>query len=102
MGARELRIGNIIEQIHDVLGRSIIRVSIEELENILNPNECIEYYGMPLTEEWLLKFGFDKDRHYYHITLLTGLTLFYSSEYKKFWFDVKLKTSINSKTFTPH
>lgn len=61
MEARELRIGNIIEHgddgIASVSGYGIYQMSTTENGGI---QYCKDWKPIPLTEEWLLKFGFDK------------------------------------------
>ena len=55
MTYKELRIGNYIlqdgEEIHGIVGLTIYKFSIGQI--ILEP--------IPITEEWLLKFGFEKN-----------------------------------------
>jgi len=60
MKAQELRLGNLILPAHDLDGKYITVASIEEdCINTYSP-EANHYSGIPLTEEWLLKFGFEK------------------------------------------
>jgi hypothetical protein len=58
MEARELRIGNLCKEITPIKN-GIMIVSKRHFENIEN-NE-IDLFPIPLTEEWLLKFGFKKN-----------------------------------------
>jgi hypothetical protein len=71
MDARELRIGNLVKSLKDTRGRksdgteevlSIRWHSINSWQDMgassSTSEEDIE--GIPLTEEWLLKFGFEK------------------------------------------
>ena len=53
MNAKELRIGNLIFN-----RNSIVRVNYKRLGGIISGNK--EFSPIPLTEEWLLKFGFKK------------------------------------------
>ena len=53
MEASELRIGNSIIQDDDFVFVTWWRLELME-------NNKIEYKPIPLTEEWLLKFGFEK------------------------------------------
>ena len=53
MKASELRIGNSIMQDDDLVFVTWWRLELME-------NNKIEYKPIPLTEEWLLEFGFDK------------------------------------------
>jgi hypothetical protein len=54
MEAKELRIGNLV---YDYFREIIIDVNINVLKSIKNNEKCL-YKPIPLTEEWLLKFGF--------------------------------------------
>ena len=78
MEANELRIGNIIcslGQRHEN-GRMLewinyeIPVDLEVLQNIISKNTDFEYSPIPLTEEWLLKFGFVKGKGAFFIEVL--------------------------------
>jgi hypothetical protein len=68
MKANELRIGNLIrfnnliekEKIVTVTGRFLLPFS-EDVGDISN-----YYQPIPLTEEWLLKFGFEKIGEYWY------------------------------------
>jgi hypothetical protein len=58
----ELRIGNLIFKNHNVVDeRETIYVSVQDFYWIEKYPDS--YEGMPLTEEWLLKFGFEKINH---------------------------------------
>ena len=52
MNAKELRLGNLIFN-----RNSIVRVNYKRLGGITSGNN--EFTPIPLTEEWLLKFGFN-------------------------------------------
>jgi hypothetical protein len=54
MKESELRIGNLIFDNHREI---VVDVDINILRSITNNNPCL-YKPIPLTEEWLLKFGF--------------------------------------------
>lgn len=57
MTANELRIGNWVEDNAIVIGSKITQIN-----NITNEDQsCILLKPIPLTEEWLLKFGFERD-----------------------------------------
>jgi len=68
MKANELRIGNLVERDGNIL--EVIRVA---KDGIVNYDLVIKSQGMhvnsgnvipiPLTEEWLLKFGFEKNKN---------------------------------------
>jgi len=57
MKATELRLGNLVlynnEQTHIINGYDIADLDIDPIEDSFTP--------IPLTEEWLLKFGFEKN-----------------------------------------
>jgi hypothetical protein len=56
MKANELRIGNLLECWY---GDNYFEVTIEDLQTIYNGKSKAK--PILLTEEWLLKFGFEKD-----------------------------------------
>ena len=64
MKARELRIGNLVEVFKDTY-YPIVGISIENayVSNKMGVLHCsyIELEPIPLTEEWLVKFGFKKE-----------------------------------------
>jgi len=69
MKASELRIGNIIQTHSGVIGK-VVSIGSEEQEFEQVYCECDEsyewffkdnYFGVPLTEDWLLKLGFTKE-----------------------------------------
>jgi hypothetical protein len=82
MDARELRIGNLLqipdptiknlnncENIFKVTSYNLSIISLDHYKEIIHiPNIHIDYvYPIPLTEEWLIKFGFEKlDLFYSH------------------------------------
>lgn len=69
MNANELRFGNYIyslgQQSNDK-GQFLkwvnyeVKVDLETLKNIFIENEDFKYSPIPLTEEWMLRFGFEK------------------------------------------
>lgn len=66
MKASELRIGNLVIRDGNIL--EVVRISKEDVINYELFKECIGQQvnsgvvkPIPLTEEWLLKFGFEKD-----------------------------------------
>ncbi len=68
MKAEELRIGNLIYKWTD-----IIHVSLQTFENMLF-HDSESYNGIPLTEEWLLKFGYSKTPSTYEEAETTDYT----------------------------
>lgn len=65
MDARELRVGNLVDSEYD----GIVPVSVKLLERIIDEVEGVS--PIPLTEEWLERFGFERGASetmsaYYH------------------------------------
>jgi hypothetical protein len=54
MKASELRIGNLVED-----ENGYYQIEAEHLDDDVFP--ILQTWGIPLTEEWLLKFGFELD-----------------------------------------
>jgi hypothetical protein len=64
MKANELRIGNLLNHNNGSMVGSFI-VGLIHLEDIIKENShAREYEPIPLTEEWLIKFGFEKSDNY--------------------------------------
>jgi len=64
MEARELRIGNYIgyKEVDLNVGQEIIKqyqCTINDIAEIERGNICNRYSPIPLTEEWLVRFGFE-------------------------------------------
>jgi hypothetical protein len=74
----ELRIGNLLNHNNGSIVGSFI-VGLIHLEDIIKDNShAREYDPIPLTEEWLLKFGFKKTMSWtYTIDLVGNLKLVY-------------------------
>lgn len=94
LNPRELRIGNLIIQegidydsggnkIGDPEGDEIITVSSAVIFDI--ENDSIGYKGITLTEEWLVKFGFEYNGMGYHSP---DSKIYYNSDHKKLYFVV--------------
>lgn len=66
MDANELRIGNLINgNLKSGQGRTVqITVTTTVLEHMINNDSSIRYDAIPLTEEWLLKFGFTEELYF--------------------------------------
>jgi len=60
MKATEFRIGNLLE----LPNGQPVQISIDSLKEI--ESGIHPYQKIPLTEEWLLKFGFEKIYEYYY------------------------------------
>lgn len=57
MKANELRIGNYV---YRQSGKMVVnRDSVYQIENV-NLQSALKYEPIPLTEDWLIKFGFEK------------------------------------------
>ena len=71
MKANELRIGNLVT----FNGKQII-VSWEDVQFIMTSDFEKEYHKpIPLTEEWLLKFGFEVDENLWFTINLIGYSI---------------------------
>lgn len=57
MGANELRIGNYLKESNLI---DFIKINITDIECIQRGD--INYQSIPLTEDWLLRFGFIKNK----------------------------------------
>jgi hypothetical protein len=62
MDAKELRIGNFVRT---TITHTNIKITIDELLEIINEPSEHQLEPIPLTEEWLLKFGFLLDLHHH-------------------------------------
>jgi hypothetical protein len=58
--AKELRIGNYLS----IIGITPIKIDAQRILSISNGDT--DYQQIPINEEWLLKFGFEKMGLYYH------------------------------------
>ena len=74
MKANELRLGNLVlySDKNETPIPTTINIDISDLILLNNSVKDVLYEPIPLTEEWLLKFGFEKkegyyDRYYYSI-----------------------------------
>lgn len=78
--ANELRIGNIVEWNKSIF--NVCKISEDSIENELWRKPLKELHPIPLTEEWLFKFGANKYglSYEYDRFLLT-----YKKEYK-YWY----------------
>ena len=69
MKANELRIGNLVYLWHNALEYSEFEANYTAIRQIHQGIEA--YTPIPLTEEWLLKFGFEKDCDIYTLGVYT-------------------------------
>lgn len=83
MNAKELRIGNYIWNTYGFL-QTITAEDILDLSNYSNfkPERCQYFTPIPLTEEWLLKLGFQKEAPYFYLDPLKihNNTVWYAKE----------------------
>ena len=97
MKANELRIGNVVNIVNttrDFLGRvwySDALISHEDIYDIARGNGY-QYNPIPLTEEWLLKFGFITKGIHYNFTLgnmeiASAIRVLSTNERGKFYLD---------------
>ena len=68
MKATELRIGNLIHVAYDGINpkTKLKKVNLTTLSGALRDYNNISYKPIPLTEEWLLKFGFYRVENGYY------------------------------------
>jgi hypothetical protein len=72
--AKELRIGNLVtKSLKSGNGRKLdSRIGCEDIVRIYNNTGSFFYDPIPITEEWLLKFGFEKCKNnWYNIKYFT-------------------------------
>jgi len=84
MKATELRIGNLIRFNNLIQPEKIIEVDGRFLSSFAKRDDIVSNYYQPitLTEEWLLKFGFEGET-------LTGHYFSYKIGYFKLWYDTQ-------------
>lgn len=84
MEAHELRIGNWVEWFHPENGFVKCKVDIDILQTMTSEyfeNSDTEVYPIPLTEEWLIKFGYKKNEYWvedsrrFNFTIKGGVNL---------------------------
>lgn len=100
MRASELRIGNLVE--HPELGTSrvcVIQDNCYGVSNKKTDDSRISYLKckpIPLTEEWLLRFGFVKNETYSFKNISSGLELLNISDkyFRGFFRDAAIKADI--------
>lgn len=80
IAANELRIGNILLascKKNDIYNQKII-ISGKHICDLENGKSEFDFYGIPITEEWLLKFGFTQSlafKSVYFIGTFLSITL---------------------------
>lgn len=80
MTAQELRIGNYVEEFLPVKLWTKIEVNYQDLKFVYFEDTNSFYRPIPITEEWLLKLGFEKTKDY-------GDKIFYDKEHFYVCFD---------------
>jgi hypothetical protein len=92
--ANELRIGNLIILPNGDIGK----ISYHEIRLMVVAIEKPDYQPIPLTEEWLLRFGIDftSEKEWYHLTFTIKDLLFEtSSSIKGFTYNLCFDNQIN-------
>ena len=89
MDARELRIGNLIGRKYKS-ERLENECDVLDLKEMDNPKRIVEFYPIPLTEKWLLRFGFELDGDNEYIDDRMNLSLTHANELKTEWYDNNL------------
>lgn len=97
MTASELRIGNWIQSKGLTNEFREWQVTAEDIPQIeANQGHIQEYQGIPLTEEWLLKFGFIRSSHPMPTFVFDSLVIFKPHVNNNFWL---LEAAHRSKRF---
>lgn len=78
MKANELRIGNWIQFRYT---ETPVRITLGDFVREYNDEHLEDYEPIPLTEEWLIKFGFRKYKNGYIITPSMGMDYGYVIEH---------------------
>jgi hypothetical protein len=81
MKANELRIGNLIRFKDD---KDTIELTEENFSNLILFKTLHRLEPIPLTKEWLLKFGFEKNGNYL-LEIKDNGAFFYDLNDKEFW-----------------
>ena len=76
MKASELRIGNWFKE--DILEQTFAQITAEQILDFYDDPLDDFYKPIPLTEEWLLKFGFDLINNEYHQSRNHELKLYWT------------------------
>lgn len=77
--ANELRIGNYLNTIHGI--KRVSDISVDRY-CWFTDNQC---EPIPLTEEWLFKFGFEKINRNFLLEFYNNGCFFYDLNKKEFW-----------------
>ena len=95
MKAKDFRIGNLVYyHIEDPMDErkewdEISPIDYDDLRCFETYKDNSEYRPIPLTEEWLLKFGFEEDNYTYikgvHQKIFSGIMKFEFNESLKNW-----------------
>jgi len=95
MKATELRIGNYVKcYVKGITDRfDTVQLNIYHLTDICKQIKDYKYEPIPLTEEWLLKFGFQDTDSYFNLLdfpdfrITWSVRVVESGERKNFWLD---------------
>lgn len=92
MEATQLRIGNyILDKENEVrqvveLSRTLVRTSCDRILLVSEVNP------IPITEEILLKCGFEQKDHLFRLHLVNSIHIEYNSECNLYYFDIYMNT----------
>jgi hypothetical protein len=83
MKASELRIGNlVIKSLKSGIGRKIeAKIGHADISRIFEETGSFNYEPIPLTDEWMVRFGFKKDEHCYYLGLDNVLVIEFIEDY---------------------
>lgn len=97
--ANELMIGNYLFKHGEVV--KIVEIGIKHKGDtnyyLRSENDNCGYWidqfkPIPLTEEWLLKFGFEQKDHLFRLHLVNSIYIEYNSESNLYYFDIYMNT----------
>jgi hypothetical protein len=84
MNTNELRIGNLVDlgnriaKIIEIAHLACVVVDLEETQDTIEDYERVK--GIPLTEEWLLKFGFEKNNNNQFILMEGSVDILFNKD----------------------
>ena len=59
MNAKELRIGNLV---YNSIEKEYCEITADDILHLSEGMDCFVFEPIPLTDEWLIEFGFEKDK----------------------------------------
>jgi hypothetical protein len=84
MKASDLRIGNLVDlgnriaKIIEIAHLACVVVDLEETQDTIEDYERVK--GIPLTEEWLLRFGFEKNNNNQFILMEGSVDILFNKD----------------------